>query len=126
MSMTSKERAQMASLLRSVGLEEDAKQGQVRHVRVTMGLAGAVHAITLPAGSRGFRLKPVGNPCRFAVDENPGALAASSATPVPASAWGVGGWAVADVWEVRLVESTATEVRLVSETASLVVDVEAF
>jgi hypothetical protein len=115
------------AIANGIKLAPDARPGYMHHVRFTMGTAGTVANIPLPAGSRGFRIKPTGNNLRFCVNETPEALGTSSTDPMPVGAWNRGAWADKDVWEVRLVDSeVANELQLVSETATLVVDLEVF
>jgi hypothetical protein len=86
-----------------------------------------VTTITLPDTAQGFRLYPRINAIRFAINENPAAVGASTNTTIAASAFGVGGIAKKDQWEVRLLETGASRtLRLSSLVASTIVDVEVF
>ena len=106
----------------------DARQGALGSIEVTLSsTASTVTTITLPDTAQGFRLYPRVNAVRFAVGENPAAVGASTNTTIAASAFGVGGIAKKDMWEVRLLETGASRtLRLSSLVASTIVDVEVF
>jgi hypothetical protein len=111
-----------------VALAADARNGALASIEVTLSATpGTVTSVTIPDDARGVRLYPRSNAIRFAVGEDPAAVATSSSTTIPASTLAVGGIAKADQWEVRLLESgTSRTVRLRSATASVVVDMEVF
>jgi hypothetical protein len=106
----------------------DARQGALSSLEVTLSATpGTVTTITLPDTAQGFRIYPRTNAVRFSINENPAAVGASSSTTIAASAFGVGGIAKRDQWEVRLLETGASRtLRLNSLVASTVVDVEVF
>jgi hypothetical protein len=106
----------------------DARNGALGSLEATLSITpGTVTTITLPDTAQGFRLYPRVNAIRFAIGENPAAVGASSSTTIAASAFGVGGIAKKDQWEVRLLETGASRtLRLSSLVASTVVDVEVF
>jgi hypothetical protein len=110
------------------GLNADARQGALASIEITLSATpGTVTTVTIPDTARGVRLYPRSNAIRFAIGEDPAAVATSSSTTIAASALAVGGIAKADQWEVRLLETgTDRTVRLRSATASVVVDLEAF
>lgn len=83
----------------------DAIQGQLAHVTVTLSaVAETLTTVALPDWATGLRLFPSAD-VRFAVGEAPATPAAtSSLAVVPASAFGLGGIAVAGVWETRLLQ----------------------
>lgn len=111
-----------------VGFDADAVSGELSSLEVTLsGTPGTVTTITLPNTARGIRLFPRSNHIRFAIGESPAAVGASSSQTVAAAAFGAGGIAKADLWEVRLLEAGASRtLRLRSTTASVVVDIECF
>jgi hypothetical protein len=106
----------------------DARQGELKSIEISLSATpGTVTTVTLPDDIIGFRLYPRSNDCRFALGEDPAAVATSSATSIPASGLAVGGIAKADAWETRLIErGQSRTLRLRSATASLVVDLEVF
>jgi hypothetical protein len=109
-------------------LNADARTGALLSIEITLsGTAGTVTTVTIPDTARGVRLYPRSDAIRFAIGEDPAAVATSSATTIAATALAVGGIAKADQWEVRLLEAgTGRTVRLRSATASVVVDLEVF
>jgi hypothetical protein len=109
-------------------LNADARTGALLSIEITLsGTAGTVTTVTIPDTARGVRLYPRSDAIRFAIGEDPAAVATSSATTIAATALAVGGIAKADQWEVRLLEAgTERTVRLRSATASVVVDLEVF
>jgi hypothetical protein len=110
------------------GLNADARQGALASIEITLSATpGTVTTVTIPDTARGIRLYPRSNAIRFAIGEDPAAVATSSSTTIAASALAVGGIAKADTWEVRLLEAGSSRtVRLRSTTASVVVDLEVF
>jgi hypothetical protein len=109
-------------------MQADAQTGALASIEITLSATpGTVTTVTIPDTARGIRLYPRSNAIRFAIGEDPAAVATSSSTTIAASALAVGGIAKADQWEVRLLETgTDRTVRLRSATASVVVDLEAF
>lgn len=98
----------------------DAAPGTLQHRRVTLGSPGTVTTLALPDAVKGVRISPTGGTCRFAISEDPAAAVATDS-------WGAGGFATADEWNVRLLPpTTGRDLRLISETDALVVDVEVF
>jgi hypothetical protein len=110
------------------GLNADARTGALASIEITLsGTPGTVTTVTIPDTARGVRLYPRSNAIRFAIGEDPAAVATSSSTTIAATALAVGGIAKPDQWEVRLLEAgTGRTVRLRSTTASVVVDLEVF
>jgi hypothetical protein len=109
-------------------LNADARTGALASIEITLsGTPGTVTTVTIPDTARGVRLYPRSNAIRFAIGEDPAAVATSSSTTIAASALAAGGIAKADTWEVRLLEAGSSRtVRLRSATASVVVDLEVF
>jgi hypothetical protein len=109
-------------------LNADARTGALSSIAITLSATpGTVTSVTIPDTARGVRLNPRSDAIRFAIGEDPAAVATSSATTITATALAVGGIAKADQWEVRLLEAgTDRTVRLRSATASVVVDLEVF
>jgi hypothetical protein len=114
--------------LPSVNLSADAIQGQLGSIEITLsGTPGTVTTFTFPDTAQGFNLYPRSNPARFAIGEDPAAVATSSSTSIAAAALAVGGIAKADQWTTRLIAAgTSRTLRLRSLTASLVIDLEVF
>jgi hypothetical protein len=110
------------------GLNADARTGALASIEITLsGTPGTVTTVTIPDTARGVRLYPRSNAIRFAIGEDPAAVATSSAATIAATVLAAGGIAKADQWEVRLLEAgTDRTVRLRSATASVVVDLEVF
>lgn len=102
------------------GFAADARTGElVSRELTTSGTPGTVTSLNIPDWVRGFRLYPRANRIRFAVGEDPAAASTS--------AFVAGGVAQADQWEVRTIEDgTSRTLRVLSATASVVVDVELF
>lgn len=116
------------SQAKHVRLVPDARIGYLKSIEITLSATpGTVTTVTLPDEAIGFRLNPRSNPCRFAVGEDPAAVATISATTIAASTMAVGGIARADAWETRLLDTGQTRtLHLRSATASLVIDLEVF
>lgn len=94
---------------------------------------GVITTITLPANVKGIKLYPRTTDIRFAVSSTasvrvPVAEAASSSLTITASsAFALGAVAKADMWEKRLLHSnTGRSLKIMSATASGVVEVEIF
>ena len=117
-----------AATLPAVDLSADALQGQLTSIEITLSATpGTVTTVTLPDTARGFTLYPRANPARFAIGEDPAAVAASSSTTIAAASLAVGGIAKADEWTTRLIAAgTGRTLRLRSLTASLILDLEVF
>ena len=111
-----------------VELAPDARTGVLKSIEITLsGTPGTVTTVTIPDTAQGIRLYPRTHHIRFAIGEDPAAVATSSSTTIAASAFAIGGVAKADAWEVRLLATgTSRTVRLRSITASVVVDMEVF
>lgn len=104
-----------------VELAPDYEAGHVQGVKVTLSSTpNANQAITIPAGSKGFAIRPDVALCRYAVDAAP----AAESTNVAELA--AGGYAFASEWTTRLVDANAATLNLKSATASAVVYVEFF
>jgi len=112
----------------SVDLSADALNGALKSIEITLsGTPGTITTVTIPDTAHGIRLYPRTNGIRFAIVEDPAAVAKSSSTTIAAAAFAIGGVAKADTWEVRLLAAgTSRTVRLRSITASVVVDMEVF
>lgn len=82
------------------GAEPVILNADARNAALTSGLwtlaAGVVEQVTIPAYARGFRLRPSAD-IRFAIAEDPVAEGTEALT--------VGNTAIANEWEVRLLES---------------------
>ena len=105
----------------------DARQGELKSIQVTLsGTPGTITTMSVPDSAVGFRLYP-GAAVRFAINENPAAIATSSDATIATSALAVGGIARASEWAVRLLPPGATRtLRLYGAAGSEVVDVEFF
>lgn len=103
----------------------DAVQGQMAHLRVTLSATvETLTTVTLPDWATGLRLFPSAD-VRYAVGEAPATpVAASSATSIAASAFGLGGIAKTGVWETRLLQSGVDRtLQLRAAAASVTVDI---
>jgi hypothetical protein len=111
-----------------MALAADARQGALFSIEITLSATpGTVTTLTIPDSARGFCLFPRNGNARFAVNENPAAVGASSATSIAASAMTAGGIAKQSEWVTRLIEAgTSRTIRLRSLTASLILDLEVF
>jgi hypothetical protein len=99
-------------------------------IAVTLTDAGTVTSIAVPDAAVAFRLLPATD-IRFAVGEDPEAVATSGAandpTDIQVDELSVGGIAPADFWEVRyLPPGKSRSLRLLGASGNEVVDVEFF
>lgn len=96
-------------------LPPDAQTGKLSSGQWTLSATpNTVATINVPDWARGFRIRPSGGNCRFAVGENPVAQ--------PADALGVGDFAVDGIVEARLLaDGTGRTLRILSATASITV-----
>ena len=106
----------------------DARQSALFSIEITLSATpGTVTTVTIPDSARGFNLYPRSGAARFAINENPAAVGASSSTTIAANALTVGGIAKSNEWVTRLIDSgTSRTIRLRSLVASLVLDLEVF
>lgn len=103
-----------------------ARAGALKSIQATLSTAGTVTTVFVPDSAIGFRLYP-GTAVRFAINENPAAIATSSSTSIATSALAVGGIARASAWEQRyLPPGVSRTLRLIGAAGSEVVDIEFF
>ena len=115
-------------------LHPDCRNGILYKASVTLGTTSQVATFTLPDDAIGFRLRPTTTDVYFAINEDPSTLTAitnAAGTSVVSTAFGAGGVAKADAWEVRLLESAETlgtgrTLRLRPATNTSVVVIEVF
>ena len=116
-------------------LHPDCRAGALFKASLTLGTTSQVTTYTLPDDAIGFRLRPTTTDVYFAVNEDPSTLTAVaySASPITVStAFGAGGVAKADAWEVRLLEPVkqlgagSRTLRLRPATSSSVCVIEVF
>lgn len=102
-----------------LSLAPDARQGKLLSGTFTLsGVPGSPTTISIPGGSRGFRLYPYSGTCRFGIDEAPQTVGSNALTK--------GGNARENEWEVRLLDPDAITLYLASQVNNLVVEVEFF
>jgi hypothetical protein len=113
----------------NVRLAADLRAAAAKSIRVTLsGTAGTVTSVAVPSFARGLRVRP-GATVRLAIDEDPAAEATSSAVSVAESAMAAGAYALANEWEVRVLEDYAQKtrtLRLIGAAGSEQVYVEFF
>jgi hypothetical protein len=99
----------------------DLRTAVNKHRRVTLNATPSTPTpVAIPDSARGIRIYPQSNDVRFGLGESPPAAVATAD-------WGIGSFAKADQWEVRVLPtSTGRELRLISTVASVVVDLEVF
>lgn len=117
-------------------LHPDCRAGALYKASVTLGTTSQVSTFTLPDDAIGFRLRPTTTDVYFAINEDPTTLTAitnAGSTTTVSTAFGAGGVAKADAWEVRLLEhvkqvgvGTGRTLRLRPATSSSVVVIEVF
>lgn len=110
--------------------------GNEKSMELTLsGTPNTITTVTIPSGSLGFKLYPRTNHVRFGVylSDSPRSVvvvSTSALTVVPASQFSVGGIAKPDQWETRILPTERLGadriIKLLSTTASVVVDLEFF
>ncbi len=103
-----------------VNITPDLKEGQAKSIEITLsGTPGTVSSLDVPGWAQGVKLYPQNGDIRFALNGDP---AAKSTTELAA-----GGVGKVGMWETRLLQwGSGRTLRLLSATASVVVEVEFF
>lgn len=113
----------------NVRLAADLRVSGVKGIKVTLhATAGTVTSVTIPSFARGVRVNPSAV-VRMAVDADPAAEATSSSQSIAEASLAAGAYALANVWEVRMLEEYAEKartLRLIGLAGSEVVYIEFF